>query len=521
VIKDRFTLILGKFKKDLLKKYQNNALLKVLENLNLVPLENFINIFQNHLEEFSNLKSSLKLIETLNDYRKKSRINLEIITQFISVSQTLDLIFKYNILIKKKSHLLIELKISKNYKRTSNVAAITDLIKKLSNSITSNKKNMRYIEEDYIIRKNQMDQIKTTLTDFTFQIQELNKKKKGFFSQINKITRKMENLTSSNKNSQNNKEKSEDSLSNAEKIQALQKKARETQFQINEIKSKMEKTRLKLEKLEPQFKIYKDDYQKIANLIQKEELRVKDLQKELNEEVKANEEVSLIDFEEFDLKTLRTTNEVEREILSIESDLSEIEISKSLYNSHTPYDLSKIKEELIEIEKRLQFNENQLKISTRREEILDIFQNFRKLETIINDVEKLVNVFLLEINLNSHFIITISEDNQKLFLQLNFIRNDKEEVLFDSLTTPEKIYFVIVFFISIQILQRSENVILSNLIFPNIYNKRGSIYRTIKKILPLFDIERSLRGTNLIFIMSNLEQKDIIKNLKVIKLEES
>ena len=66
---------------------------------------------------------------------------------------------------------------------------------------------------------------------------------------------------------------------------------------------------------------------------------------------------------------------------------------------------------------------------------------------------------------------------------------------------------------------KNDNIIFSNLFIPSIYNKAGSIFRTIRKILPLFENEEDLSPFNLIFILSNLEMKKEIKNLKMITIQ--
>ncbi|MFW9987862.1 MAG: hypothetical protein ACFFC3_04340, partial [Candidatus Odinarchaeota archaeon] len=87
-------------------------------------------------------------------------------------------------------------------------------------------------------------------------------------------------------------------------------------------------------------------------------------------------------------------------------------------------------------------------------------------------------------------------------------------------TTPEKVFFIIVFYISIKLHTKSKNIILSNISILTKYNKAGSIYRTIRKILPLFEKDDILLGFNLIFILSNLELKKEIKNLKIKTIQE-
>ncbi len=103
----------------------------------------------------------------------------------------------------------------------------------------------------------------------------------------------------------------------------------------------------------------------------------------------------------------------------------------------------------------------------------------------------------------------------------NLFEIKKKKIKFDGLTTPERIYFIIVFYLSIKLQNKSENIMFSNLFLPIKYNKAGSIYRTIRKILPIFEKEEVLSRINLVFIFSNLEMKKKINNLNLINLEES
>ena len=137
------------------------------------------------------------------------------------------------------------------------------------------------------------------------------------------------------------------------------------------------------------------------------------------------------------------------------------------------------------------------------------------------DASDVINKFLPKINLRSQFKIIVNNNIKNFFIDIKFLRSDKEQVDFDNLTTPEKIFFIIVFYISIKLHVRYENIIFSNISILNKYNKAGSIYRTIRKILPIFKKDHSLSKFNLIFIMANLELKKEIKNLKVNTIKES
>ena len=160
-------------------------------------------------------------------------------------------------------------------------------------------------------------------------------------------------------------------------------------------------------------------------------------------------------------------------------------------------------------------------INTTEKEISECLEQFRELENTLNEIEFLINKFLSEINLKSGFKIILQNDDRSFSIKIEFTRKDKEKANFDELTTPEKIFFIIVFYISIKLYFKTENIIFSNVSILSEYNKAGSIYRTIRKILPKFEIEEDLSKINLIFILSNLELKKEIKNLKITTIKES
>jgi len=213
--------------------------------------------------------------------------------------------------------------------------------------------------------------------------------------------------------------------------------------------------------------------------------------------------------------------EIEDEIGKTNSELDKISIPEDTFNFHNLSDLTLIIEKLREFDNILKISSDKINISTNEKEVAKSFENFKNFEIIINDLEILLNNFLKEIHLEIIYQLVVSNDNMAFLIQTKFIRNYKENVNFEGLTTPEKVYFIIAFFLSIKILLKSENILFSNLFIPNIYNKGGSIYRTIRKILPIFQTNDNLTNFKLIFLMSNLELKKEIENLKVLKVEES
>ncbi|MFX0175075.1 MAG: hypothetical protein ACFE85_02465 [Candidatus Hodarchaeota archaeon] len=409
--------------------------------------------------------------------------------------------------------MLEELKLSKNFQKSSNLAATKDLLKKLNDSLELNKNKLRYLEQDYLQQKNQMNQIKNEIYGYNQKIQDLNKEKKNIFGKINKITRKMEIVAL------NEKDK-ELAPSYSQRLRDLQIEAKETQYKINKINENLKKSRIKLQEIEPQFMSYEKDYQKILETIQNDESKIDNLQDEIIKEIKNSETISIIVSDNTKLKSIRSPNVINKQIKELDNELNRIKLPSIVFNPESSFDLSLIRIKFQELEK--QINENsKLKVDFNETDIFSSFEGFRKIEIIIKDLESLLNVFLQEINLSANLEITIDEKSQNFFILLIFIRNNKEQINFEELTTPEKIFFAITFYISIKVLTKSKNILFSNLFLPTAYNKRGSIIRTIKKILPHFNVEKSLSDFYLIFILSNFELKDKLKNLKIVKIDES
>ncbi len=521
LVEDRFTLILGKFKKGVLNLYHNKDFLEIIDNLELIPVKKFIKLFQNQNANLSNLDKSLNILDYLSNYSKIMEYNLEAFSDFNSLTETLLKIFRYIFLTEKKNQLSEELELSKLYKKSSDLASIIDLIKKLNEAIIKNRKELNYLEEDYFQQKNQVDQIKKELRNHAQQIRFQNETKKECFSQINRITRQIEGSLNEDNNDSIAKLGIKVNLTNAEKIRALQKKAKEAQYEIKQIQSSTNETKVKLENLTPHYELYKNDYENLLETIKKDEIRIKEVKSNYEKKRNDNKTVPDVEPESLVLKLVRNSVEIEDEIEKTISDLDKISIPEDSFNIHNLSDLSRIIEKLREFDNVLKIGHDKINISTNEKEVAKSFESFKKFETIIHDLEIVLNSFLKEIHLEILYQLVISNDNMAFLIQTTFIRNYKEKVNFEGLTTPEKIYFIVVFFLSIKILLKSENILFSNLFIPNIYNKGGSIYRTIRKILPIFETNDNLSNFKLIFLMSNLELKKEIENLKVLKVEES
>jgi len=416
--------------------------------------------------------------------------------------------------------LLKKLKISKLKFKSDEMTSKADLMNKLSEDINENKKKLKYREEDYLFLKNKKDQISKNIENLNLKLQELNTKKKECFNQINKITREM-----SEGSQQIKKDKldvtfyDENNSSNYEKIKNFQQKAKNFQYEINEINSKLENLQQKFKEVKPKFESLDKDYNSLNKIIEHDEERLNLLKKELKESLDNNMDET---FREIDIKHfefLKSPLEIEMEIQDIENQLDKISASNNILDEKNPHNLDEILSKLKEIEKIIKNERENITITHKFEDISNSINDFRKLEFLNQNLEDIINRFLVEINLKVNLQILINNDYTNFSIKTEFTRSKKEIMSFNELTTPEKVFFLIILCISIQINLNFENIVFSNLILPNEYNKRGSVYRTLRKIIPVFEKENSLKSINLVFVISNLEMKKSIENLKIITIE--
>jgi len=520
-IEDRFTLIQGKFKLNQFHEYHNDDYLQIQENLDLIPVEKIINVISNESNSLSDLTNFTKILDLLSGYSKIVENNLEIYLKFSKNMEILYTLFKLIYFSAKKKLLSKELELSKIRKSSSNILAIADLMKSLTESINSNKVKLSYIKEDYFQRKNQIDKIKKDLTTCKTLIQEQSQIKKNCFDQINKITRQLEGSKTENEDNSFLRFGIETNLTNSEKIRALQKKAKETLYESNQIRLRAKQSQAEFEELLPNYEIYRNDYEEILETINKEEKRLRQAQNDYGKELSKNEEIQFGKTEELLSQPIRPYLEIEHEIRDVESELDNLSfptnLNKKNFLSNMPIMIEKFKE----IDGTLRNNYEKININVNEEEIEEFFEQFHIFENLIKNIEDITNKFLKTIQLQVQFNLVTNQMNTAFLIKTDFTRKSKINVNFENLTTPEKIFFIISFFISFKVLLNSKNIIFSNLFILPVYNtKGGSIYRTIRKIIPLFKTDENLSDVSIILLMSNLELKKDIDNFKIIKVNE-
>jgi len=488
--------------------------------LDLIPVEKFIKVISNESNSLSGLSNFTKILDLLSGYSKIVENNLEMYVKFSENIEVLNTLFKLINFSTKKKTLFKELELSKIRKNSSDILATADLMKRLAESINNSKLKLSYIKEDYLQQKNQIDIIKKDQTTYETLIQEQSQLKKKWFDQINKITRQLEGSKTENENDSFLRLGIDTNLTNSEKIRALQKRAKDTQYEINKIRLRSKQSQAKFEELSPNYEIYRIDYEEILEAIKKDEKKLSQIQKDYEKELRKNNEGQIGEISELFSQPIRPSLEIEQELKNVESELDNLSFPTNLniknFHSNVPILAEKFKE----IDAILRNNDEKININAREEEIEEIFEHLRIFENLIKDFENTANKFLKTIQLQVHFNLVTNQMNTAFLIKTDFTRNNKIYVNFENLTTPEKIFFIISFFISFKVLINSKNIVFSNLFILPIYNKGGSIYRTIRKIIPLFETDENLSDVSIILLMSNLVLKKDIEKLKSIKVNE-
>ncbi|MHA1191532.1 MAG: coiled-coil domain-containing protein [Promethearchaeota archaeon] len=517
IIQDKVTLIIGKIKEDDLISLKDENLVDLITNLDPLPVENII---KNLESDYPVIKKSINLLKYLKDYLKSVELNADLITKYNELTQKIILSFQFIFLNNEKSQLNKELEIAKTYKQSSEIQAISDLLEKLNESLIHDKTNLNYLKQDYQKKKNQIDKINQEIQEANDILKNLTNKKKLCFRYINSITRNMD-ASSKNETEINSTLKLDPELTNAEKIRTLQIKAREIQHEINKQKLKIDETQLRCDNLSPQFKIISDDYEKLVHLIEEDENKVNRKENELKEMISSlddnlNEQILKIDF-----RSIQTPSQIELALSDLELRMETILTNETFVHDNS---LIKVEELIKDVNKLINYskiNKNKITISDADQKFANMFEGYFTLESIVNKLEETLNLLLSEINLRVNLEISITEGYTKLLIHPQFDRNKTHNIQFDDLTTPEKIFFIIIMQISIKMLQKSKTILFSNAFIPDSYNKRGSIFRTIRKLTQSFEINSYFKNHTFVFIISNLELKKQIENIKIIKIKDS
>lgn len=512
------TLITGDFNIEDISPLPYENFFEIIDNFNELPLQRFLMLNEDIKKslELKKKKKSMDLLSHIKKFQNSIKATSDLIEEYFTLSKSFKAFLKFNLLLKRRERLKNEREISRLKSKSSKIAAKTDLMNKLQKSLKENKDKLNYLEEDYFKLKNRRNQIKDTIREYNSNIKKLNRIKKENFNKINKLTRELSDPTKSDKEAEESL--NEISFPVTQRIRTLRMEAKDAHREIKQIKTKLRESQSKLEKLKPSYKQFKKDYEALKAEIERDKEELDSIQKEMEQKL-GEEDLKDLDYKE--LNSVKSEEEILSELDRIEEELKTISNSSEYIQEEAPHKIDPLTTKISDFKKSLTEKKNTLQIQIDDRELIKSIENFRKLESLLNNIKIIQNKFLAEINLEVKLNILITSNYEEFLLSFSYIRSKKEQISFEDLTTPEKVFFVITFFLSFLIQVNSEKVIFSNLILPDEFNKRGSLYRTIRKILPLFKNNPELQKYNLVFVISKLEMKKPIKSIEIIEIEKS
>jgi len=521
IIKDKYTLIKGDFELDDLSHIPYPNFFKIIDNFNEIPLEKFVKLTNDEKEKTKSKKdiTQTNLLSYVEKFQKSLKSTTHVIEEYFELSESFKILLKFNILNRKRENLHKELELSKIKKKSSKIAAKTDLIDKLQKSIEENKEKLQYLEEDYFKLKNRRSQIKNTIEKYQTDIKEFNKAKKDCFKEINKLTREMSEPSKEKK--QDREDVKEIAFPVTQKIRALRKKAKEYHRKVKETKNKLRESQSKLKKIKPNYEQFQKDYDTLTAEIKRDDSELENLQRDLKINLDKEIDIKDLDIDYKEIDSVRSETVLKNELNRIENELESLSSSNEYIQEKNPQKMDSLFQTIKDFKESLETKKKGLLIEVQEDQILKSINSFRNLESLINKLNTDLNKFLSQINLEVNFNILIAPNYQNFLLELSFVRSKKEQISFQDLTTPEKVFLVITFFLSFLIQVHSKELIFSNVILPDDYNKRGSLFRTLRKIIPVFKQDPKLQDYKLIFLISKLEMKRTINNINIIKLNKS
>ena len=487
-IKNQFTLILGKFKKEQINQFQEFDTYDLFEVFNVISFEKILTLFK---IETNNLRFG----EILGPLLSNTEFLIRLIEKYCDLTQYFNQSLQLRILANDNETLEKILEIRAKIDKNSGLKDNLDEIRDLNNLIIEKKQTLNYLEEDFIKQKMKRDRFSKSIDSLQAKLKNLNLQKENAFKKINV-------LTGENEASRD----TDNELTDSQRILKLQQQVRDYNYEMKKINKIIEEESTEFREFKLNFSIIEEDYKLLESTIDDYDNKLNNLKKELAEDI----DTELDEFEMSDL--LKSHNQIIKCIE--ENDLKIKNIQKHKFFDKNQSDVfSPIYKELAIIKSNLTKN----KINFTKDDIEKSVDFYQNIKSKIIKLEGIINKFLMQIYLKYSLEITI-KDNKNLFIKQKFFRIRKKTTLnFNELTTPEKIFFLIVLDISLRILF-NKKIIYSNIFLPVIYNKHGSIIRTLRKIIPVFERETEFQNFNLVFILSNVAIKERIKNLEVINI---
>lgn len=498
-IKNKFNIIQGKFLSQDLNQLQLGNYISLLDDIPKISLEKLLILYKKNSKGQKNLIDNINFIEIIAKYTQITQKDIEFLDKYLSFLESCISLLKLNHLNLEKKKLKIELKIAQERNKSAEIATKITLLNKLNESINEYHTRLKLFEEDFLSIKNQKKMLELNLENLKKTQIILKKEQKDIFNQINILTREEENQ-SDNQN---------------KKIETLRKNAKILRDKINNLKQKIENSQYKLNQNMPKFKEFDKIYHNLKENLEIDKKKMKNLQMELEEVIDLDKLDEETEYGLKELSYIRPISLIKSSINNITKEIIKIESFNHKYfkneNDLLIKDLEQFKSNLDDFfSKELkEFDINELKSKIK---------SLNKLGIWLYKFQKLLNEFLETINLkiSIDFFFNLTPNFAKNSqIIINFKRVKEEAVIYDNLTTPEKVFFIICFYLTIESLKNKRNIIFTNLSIPKDYNKKGSIFRTLTKIMPVFNESPDLKEKSLTFLISGFKLSKDIKNVQL------
>ena len=493
---------------------------KTIGDFTLIKLNKFLKILQNIDTSYKDLTEINILVRFLKSVQNTANNNIQILNRYIHSLETLLSIIDYMHLTRKSKKLQEELELSKIKRKSSKLSAKTNLLDKLNKELSKNKKELKFLEEDFSRVKNQRNQILEQVNNYKEKISELNRKKKQKFDKINQITRSME------KGSEGESSKLElgSNLSNAEMIKKLRQEAKETHYKIKTIRDELKETQVKLDDFAPEYETLRDDYNSLKETINHQKSQIKNAKEDINQIMEQTEDEKLKSLKVNKFPNIRNQDVIKTEIEQTNREINRLKKNYDLIDEsgNIREKIDRVSKEITGVSDFIKENEDSLRITKLKEQLSSAVEALRKIDLLLNELEELVNKCLKEIDLSVDLRLSIAEDSFNFFIHPVFTRRNESGLEFPDLTTPEKVFFTIIIYLCNHIILNDEDIVFSNLFLHDNFNKRGSLFRTFRKSIPILNNIPSLNDRSFVLLISKLPMKRSIdnKHTKIINLKE-
>jgi len=471
--------------------------LNVLSDIPKISLEKFLSLYKKNIKEQKALLKIINFIETIAEYTQTTQKDIKFLDKYISFLEICNLFVLLSQLHIEKNKLMTEIKIAEKREKSAELNTKIILLNKLNESINDYNTELKLFEEDYLSIKNQKNLLEKTLENKNRTQTSLKKEQKNIFNQINKLTR--ENATLSNDQNK--------------KIEELRTNAKILRDKIKKLKHKIENSQRKLNQIGPKFREYDKIYQNLKKNIEIDEGKIQKIRAELEDfiEIDKLDKVSLPSLKE--ISNIRPMSIIKPNFDDISKKILKIEnINQKYFSFENDFLIKDLEQFRINLE---EFFSNEMKTFDKKE-IESNIKSLKQLGIRLYNFQKQINEFLVTINLKSSIEFELNltpalTKSSKIFI--NFNRGKDKHVQFNNLTTPEKVFFVICFYLTIEILKNKNNILCTNLLIPKDYNKQGSIIRTLTKIIPILLENPALKDKKFTFLFSGFKLTKDIKNV--------